>query len=38
MGNVLTLSPALVIEEADLLRGIEIVEQAIGAECQERGL
>jgi 4-aminobutyrate aminotransferase len=38
MGNVLTLSPPLVIDEADLMRGIEIVEQAIETECRERGL
>ena len=28
----------VVIDEADLMRGIEIVEQAIETECRERGL
>jgi 4-aminobutyrate aminotransferase len=36
MGNVLTLSPPLVIDEADLMRGLEIVEQAIEGACRER--
>jgi len=36
MGNVLTLSPPLVIAEADLMRGLEIVEQAIEGACRER--
>jgi 4-aminobutyrate aminotransferase len=36
MGNVLTLSPPLVIDEADLMRGLEIVEQAIEGACCER--
>jgi 4-aminobutyrate aminotransferase len=36
MGNVLTLSPPLVIAEADLMRGLEIVEQAIEEACRER--
>ncbi len=32
MGNVLTLSPPLVISEGDLLRALDIVEEAITAE------
>lgn len=36
MGNVLTLSPPLVIDEVDLMRGLEIVEQAIEGACRER--
>ena len=32
MGNVLTLSPPLVISEADLMRALDIVEAALAAE------
>ena len=36
MGNVLTLSPPLVIEEADLMRGLDIVGEAIAEELAAR--
>jgi 4-aminobutyrate aminotransferase len=38
MGNVLTLSPPLTIEEADLQRGLEIVTTAIAEESKAAGL
>ena len=38
MGNVLTLSPPLTIEEADLQRGLEIVTTAIAKESKAAGL
>ena len=36
MGNVLTLSPPLVISEADLVRGLEIVDTALADELAAR--
>jgi 4-aminobutyrate aminotransferase-like enzyme len=38
MGNVLTLSPPLTIDEADLQRGLEIVTTAIAEESKAAGL
>jgi 4-aminobutyrate aminotransferase len=32
MGNVLTLTPPLVVSEAEMMRALDIIEAAIGAE------
>ena len=37
MGNVLTLSPPLVITEAELMRGLDIVDVALSEELAARG-
>ena len=32
MGNVLTLTPPLIVTEAEMMRALDIIEAAIGAE------
>jgi 4-aminobutyrate aminotransferase len=38
MGNVLTLTPPLVVTEAQMMRALDILDAAIGAEARTLGL